>query len=104
MWILLSRMTCAQRAISLFNNALAAAGERWSDGKTDTSCDAQTLTSAGSDTAFCNALLSVPITDSGVPAGTNMACQYTTSSFGPNMSGIQSAVGNSGSFSFEVTP
>ena len=28
MWILLSRMTCPQRAISRFNSALAAAGER----------------------------------------------------------------------------
>src|SRR5215467_11513522 len=104
MWILLSRMTCPQRAISLFNSAFAAAGERWSDGKADTCCAAQILTRAGSDTAFCNALLSVAMIESGVLAGANMACQYTTSSFGPNVSGKLSAVGNSASFSFEVTP
>src|SRR5262245_58184626 len=100
-------MTCPQRAISLFISALAAAGERWSDGKTDTSSAAQILTSAGSDTAFCNALLSVPTIESGVPAGANiacLACQYTTSSLGPNVTGKLSAVGNSASFSFEVTP
>src|SRR5215471_19235586 len=104
MWILLSRMTCPQRAISLFISALAAAGERWSDGKTDTSSAAQILTSAGSDTAFCNALLSVPTIESGVPAGVNIACQYTTSSLGPNVTGKLSAVGNSANFSVEVTP
>src|SRR5215472_13674625 len=44
------------------------------------------------------------MTCSGVPAGANIACQYTTSSFDPNRSGKLSAVGNSGSFSPEVTP
>src|ERR1700751_2331829 len=102
--MLLSRMTFPQRAISLCKSALAAAGERWSGGKTDTSSPAQILTMAGSETAFCNALLSVTITELGVPAGANMACQYTTSSFGPNVIGKLSAIGNSGSFSLEVTP
>src|SRR5262249_36278010 len=52
----------------------------------------------------CNALLSVPTIESGVPAGANIACQYSTSSLGPNVTGKLSAVGNSASFSFEVTP
>src|SRR4029077_8767233 len=102
--MLLSRMTFPQRAISLCNSALAAAEERWSGGKTDTSSAVQILTRAGSETAFCNALLSIAMTESGVPAGANMACQYTTSSFGPNVIGKLSAVGNSGSFSLDVTP
>src|SRR5215831_8251938 len=73
--MLLSRITCAHRAISLFISSRPASGERSSLGKAATPSPAQILRIAGSATTSCRAALSLLTTASGVPLGAKRACQ-----------------------------
>src|SRR4029078_3236574 len=68
-WILLSRTTWPQRAISLLSNARTAATVRWFFGSCDTTRSAHNFTIAGSAMISCSVALSLLTTSSGVPPG-----------------------------------
>src|SRR5436305_695530 len=74
-WILFSRTTSSQRAISASKRACAACGERSFGGYGVTPVSAQFFISAASSSTPCTTALSLSITGFGVAVGANSACQ-----------------------------